>query len=1742
VSKSQSKLSQVASPAATSGAGAQFEAKVGAFYLLSMLAESPPRGLPGAAVQSVNLQQRGSGRPLDDVIVEAMNADGSDAVLEIQAKRSLTFTASDQEFAEVVAQIWEAAQKPEFRTSRYELAVAIAKTTTRVEHACQEVLRWAKHLPDGATFSAHIKREKFARNQMRDFVDVFRRNLAAVGAPTDDETVWRLLRRFQILVFDFEAPGSDYEYRARERARLALNADQAGRASDLWPVLIDQTGACATAGGALTRPEVVTLLEKQHGFRFDPRASLRTVYAHLSEAANCALDEIKDQVGGVRLARAELVDTACAALETNRILHIQGAPGVGKSAVMKQLVLRLEHEGRIIALRNGRIIQGGWSRMRHEIECPISREELFNELGCGGGATLFIDNIDQIDGEGEWSTVTDLLVAAVRNQGWRAVVTGGIGVDNWKARLPEEVRDAGIATLTVESLDDDEAAVLSEGNQALAIVLGSDHPAREMARNLFYLSKMVEFGEAAAGVATEMDLAHLWWDFGGGRSLDDRRFDRLKTLRAMGAQTIDHPGRVAFRVDDLPSPAMVAELLRSDTLREQQSGAEVAFRHDVLRDWTVGFLLHEQEERLNSIGTDKPLPAGLARGLEIAARLAIDSDGTGASWLSLLAAVERPGSHGSWKRPILLALPRSEQAFVLFQSLKGVLLESDGHRLSEIIRLMISVESEPMAKAIARIQPSATVPAEAADFIVPRGNGWVWLVLWLVENAKSLPAAVIPNVSKVFQAWLMTMQQLSPDLSAHIVGLLFEWLALIEEAMTPCVWHGPGAPPRTLSIPHIRAVRDEIRMTVFSFAHLNPTAAEGYLLGLDPDAVRHTEAKVILAASSLAKAAPAALTAFALAALVEKKDSDDLYASRRDRLGPFGVHDHDFSPASPGQGPFFELLEHAPVEGLRLVRGVVEHATQWRREAYNDARQSFPRISIPFPDGAKSFEGDWSVYHWARGIAPSLITASALMALEAWGHRQIEAGRPFLEVLHDVLGPDGSSVAFASVAIDLVLSHWRTSRDTAWPLVATPELLQLDNVRLTRDLAGVDRMLTLEQESKTWRIKRTDLDARPSRKDQLSENIGYYVFHAEPEVLEALRGALEQACNEIGQRPMSDEDPINGLHATAKRALRMTNPGHWLPVKVTLEDGSETVVRQFQRDPEEMRLIEVETKRADMNMRHLNVRLKVWQALFDRTKSAPEIVTEGIEWARAQLTQVQLASADGEDEDFDKEWDQRAILLAAALAARDYEGSDRDDVVTWASQVLRAAAAKNGKEYLGNDQIEYNATAIATLGLIELYLDDRDVTLRDELLRLASHDHLAVINALGSKLTDLSHIDAGLPRSIIRIAMASTIHPHRVDDERHAAANEQAYRHRVEETLAEERHWFGGSRDEPPWPDLPHWQLRPIRSLRIGGSTEEDDEHGGPEHYVDEHALGRLIGHLIPFTVGDVPPWLIDLASHLMQWTTESNVARDESERGHPPFTWHSDFFDFVGILSVALPHEDVVAKFLGPIMEFSDDSFHDAIAEFLRGFDRATLATDTREPENPAAIRELLANRLRRSRNFKHLSREKGYTSEVHAGDALNAMFYQQTSMLNRGRPYVPDNWGGLDATMPTLTALACDAASSGYVASLHLNLVACSPRATFLPFVVQAMMAWCAAYGEDTNFWVEKEFGPRLCAWLDRTLTRDSSSVTVLPSVRDDLLKCLDTLIRSGVAQAREIEEQVTQDRNVRSHTHRGAQGGLA
>src|SRR4051794_21519296 len=110
--------STAASPSASGPAGALFEGQVGAHYLLTMLAESDPRGLPGVLVERIELQRAGQGHPLDDVIVRGVTRAGEPAVLEVQVKRTITFAPAEAVFKDVIKQLSVARDMSGFGSAR----------------------------------------------------------------------------------------------------------------------------------------------------------------------------------------------------------------------------------------------------------------------------------------------------------------------------------------------------------------------------------------------------------------------------------------------------------------------------------------------------------------------------------------------------------------------------------------------------------------------------------------------------------------------------------------------------------------------------------------------------------------------------------------------------------------------------------------------------------------------------------------------------------------------------------------------------------------------------------------------------------------------------------------------------------------------------------------------------------------------------------------------------------------------------------------------------------------------------------------------------------------------------------------------------------------------------------------------------------------------------------------------------------------------------------------------------------------------------------------------------------------------------------------------------------------------------------------------------------------------------------------------------------------------------------------
>jgi hypothetical protein len=511
------------------------------------------------------------------------------------------------------------------------------------------------------------------------------------------------------------------------------------------------------------------------------------------------------------------------------------------------------------------------------------------------------------------------------------------------------------------------------------------------------------------------------------------------------------------------------------------------------------------------------------------------------------------------------------------------------------------------------------------------------------------------------------------------------------------------------------------------------------------------------------------------------------------------------------------------------------------------------------------------------------------------------------------------------------------------------------------------------------------------------------------------------------------------------------------------------------------------------------------------------------------------------EDTFDRNWNYRALLMACTLLARHATDDDWSAVEAWVRPILHEAAtdAPGDQSVRSSPHIYSHPTAIAALGYTTLYINRGDNQALDALLRLAAHQDQAVINGIACQLEAIARHDQRVARSLTRIILTAAVHQRGVMTPEFVAAARASYDARCADAVCLEKVHLADGAPEPAWPELPLWPSRRRHGIRVSfesdgvGGADTNNDVAAQTFVLDEHAPGILIGALISLTVRQPPEWLIDLGEHLLVWTIDANNGPpdgDGHDRDNRPIQWNISYFDFLGVLSAALPFAVVRQRFLIPMLRLHDEAFCDACGTFLRGFDRATMATDTGNPDEPNAARELIIERLRATRMLRYDADRPSFTLEAHLADAINALFYHASRWASASGPQIPSGWPGLLGVAPGLARFTASLPNSGFIAVTFLGMVETYPCRRLIPPVVETLKAWSQVHGAGSEFWRTHLIANRVCTWLGAAFREDSEQIVFSHQLRDDLGQCLDILIRSGITAARVLETQLTDNSTLR------------
>jgi hypothetical protein len=1007
---------------------------------------------------------------------------------------------------------------------------------------------------------------------------------------------------------------------------------------------------------------------------------------------------------------------------------------------------------------------------------------------------------------------------------------------------------------------------------------------------------------------------------------------------------------------------------------------------------------------------------------------------------------------------------------------------------------------------------------------VPTSASWVHLIVWLLNVGAKLPAQALREVVELYTNWMMGTFGHGP-FTPDLLAWLYAWLVELEEDRKP------SGTPRTyccsFGYREGRGLTDKLRTAFLMFSNKRPDLAADYLNRVRVyDHGRNVVSSIVKFRGTLAEAAPKELAALTLESLIpgRKEEEPELYGTR-ERDEPFEFLDHEFLPAAPAQGPFLELLIHAPNEGLTLIRKLVDHAIQFSVRGRDPGDNGF-RIS--FDDGERFFS--WtSTYRWSRGESGHYALGSGLMALEAWAHRRIEACEDFDAVLSDVLGPPSTSAAFVLIAVDLIISHWPKSRAAAVPFLGCPELVSLDRTRQAHDQVIVPDFFGLSALVKepTGGATRESLKQRPSRGLPLERLVGIYSGFGP----ESLRAKLEQLLRSASQRLGPPEATSNFADPRfmAQHELNLINPQNWSERQIQRQDGTTETGQEYTSPAAEANHLIALNAGAASRFEAANVRNALLLAIDDPSRSSAGLAAHGVTWALGHAS----SPIDADDHEQEGFVSGEGIRAAALVAIRDGSDHLRHEHGVWAEQTLiDALSAPEDVAAPVRGGLRFNPVATAFAGIAELYRRDPTPARLRTLLEIAARESPAGAHGFFVAATNLAALDERIPKSIVRCAFAAAVKPLRQWDvsEEEAARRNALCATQTAKAVEEELAWLSGASTEPAWPRFEAEGMRPVRrrrrpGIRIAGPAPEPESApkeraAPPETYVNEQAAALWVGALRPLLDVSKRPWLREFATAYADFSANLNgqgLDHDE-ELSRSPSEWNANYYPLLTRTLVGLSEAEIDELALKRIIGLPDEPFFDVTPEFLRAVDVIYFNDHSLETVAPR-IRQRFIDRLKESSAWRRLLGTRSSSIESHLAPAIGTIFFNDYILRQTTTYLKPKAIERIGPFLPQLIDLLTSGPSY-FAALLTMDLLEVSSEASLLPILVAGGQAWVGSYADDTGLWVEHGIGRRVCAWIDRVRQRAPEVLSADKPDRQDIDVILAALVRLGVPEARQLE----------------------
>jgi hypothetical protein len=1086
---------QVASPFSTGGGGTVFELKVESSLLAVLLVGGHVPGFDRALIQELHLQSEHLGYATDDALVLAIDGNGRRRRQLWAVKHEVKFTKADDAFREVIADAWTDFSDPKrFDCDRDAIILATSPVPSTYKHLFT-LLEFARAASNAEDFIAKVNRKGVVSKKSREYLRVIQELCEHTAArAVSNYELWRLIRCFHVISFDFDQTASQDE--ARFKTLLAIAARPNTKTGDeLWNNIFEWMAERNPRAGSFTRDSLP--VEWQYAsssveWQFESGAIHRLV-EHSADLQR----RIKTSLGpNLHLERQDITEQLSLAFLNERFTLVTGAAGIGKSAAAFVALHKVLAGAPLFIFQAAEFARDNLDQALADLRIPEPLSRISALFALYPRKFILIESIERLLESTNREALFMLLARLAEDPTWRVVLT-------CRYQAAPMVKDAFLTPLglscfeiAVPLLADEELDQVIENVPGLRRVV-SDSRTRELLRNPWFLDKACSIdwnSESATRPLDQQRLREVLWRqvvvqenvrTGGIHRQRERCFRDIALRRARSLQS--------FVAVEPGEEAAVQALVADELLVEEPGTHRVAPAHDVLEDWalvrwvseTFGTNREEFPQFFETLGHELPIRRSYRQWLQEA----LAAEAVAEIHLFVDSVLGTTNIESYWRDETLVSLLLSDEAPRFLEDHEDRLLANEKRQLQKVIHLLRVACKKP--------NPSFGLPEpllgkEFGDiYLVPHGKAWGAVIRLIHRNLASFAWSDLPLILGLLEDWQTAInpQHPSPD-AAREAGLiaLHYWNNLEND------WHMEDVLKRLASV-----LLGAPQAIAGEFESLLRSEYEGEP-GLEGDR-RHYRREILgkKILTTLEGWAACRFLPRAVADFAEKEwgiDSAVGGSSPHRRYIPgdldafFGLPTGlrtEYFPPSAWHGPVLPLLQGNSDVGMDLVLKLANVATERFVMIGLDRKYGQSPIQVRIDFGAGVSCTQWaSPRLWMlsrQGMPGPNVLESALMALEQWLLDRAKAGQDLRDITRHLI-LRSNTVAITAVVASVAMAYPKSVGDTILGIISTRELFELDLRRYVQDHHSVSALFgdwTLNATKRMYNKERVDSDKLPHR-------------------------------------------------------------------------------------------------------------------------------------------------------------------------------------------------------------------------------------------------------------------------------------------------------------------------------------------------------------------------------------------------------------------------------------------------------------------------------------------------------------------------------------------------------------------------------------------------------------------------------------------------------------------------------------